>query len=161
VKLAGLKSRREPHEVVRWIQRYHGKTTLLQLPRIARRRFTRSEQNSLTIMGVIGSLAKALNKYPELRQSYENDKWLGIIDQLALMVNRERLESVLAIHLAHECSWFWHLGWRIDCCAYGSHRKGYWYVRQPIGRPPEACPMHARAARQHRWENALNRKRRN
>lgn len=169
MKTVGLKSRSQRGEVKRWYERRFGReTSILEPPRIIHRRLRKSDRNTLTIMGVTGFLPTFLNKYPELQRDYEDNGWLGIIERLIIMVheeevgrvkNRQEVGSLVALHLAHECSIFWHLGWRIDRCTYGNHHDGYWYVRQPMGRPPEACPMHARAARQYRWENSPSRKR--
>jgi hypothetical protein len=134
------------------VERLGKRTPLVELPRVHRRRLTKAERTSLAREGTVGMLPVALNRYPGLRRRYNEFGWLGVIDQLTWMVNRQQLDGVLAIHHAHACSWFWHLGWRIDHCIYGGHRDGWWYVRQSRGRRPKACPLHARAARQRRWE---------
>lgn len=132
--------------------------TGINLARIYRRRLTKSERAALRIEGVRGILPSVMKDHPELHHSYKQFGWLGIIDQLTLLVNEEKLDGVLATHCIQACSWFWHLGWGIERCTYADHRGGWWYVHRPRGRRPKACPLHAKAARQHRWEISASQK---
>jgi len=134
------------------LERLFNTATLVELSRVYQGRLKKTEFAGLVIEGTQGILPRMLNKHPRLCDSYEQFGWLGVVYELAGMVNDHEVEPVLAIHCAQAASWFWHLGWQVEHCAYADHNPGWWYIRRARGRTPKACPLHARAARQSRWE---------
>ncbi len=132
----------------------------MRLPALARGQLTREEKKLLTHIGLRGSLAKVINEVSELRHVYEQAKWPGVVEALARMGHAASQvpSNWNLISALKEAYWFSRLDWRLAKCEYGDHKPGWYYIRPPIGRPPEACSMHARAARQNRWESSPSRK---
>lgn len=133
----------------------------MRLSALARGQLTRADKKLLAYVGLNGVLTRVINEVSELSQAYKQAKWPGVVEALARMGHvASKVPGFRRLIFAlKEAYWFSLLNWRLDKCEYGDHKPGWYYVRSPIGRPPEACYIHARPARQHRWENSPSRKR--
>jgi len=121
------------------------------LATFARGRLTPPERRWLTAQGSAGTLVQTFLQYPWLLQWYANDGWPGV---LAAMAHYQEPHPLAAMATAlWEVALFSKFDWRIAPCKYP---KGeiHWYVHQPTGRPPKACPLHRQAARVDRWRKS-------
>ncbi len=120
-----------------------------------------------TVLGVAGRLANLLNaptSHKQARLLPTHLRWL--LDQAgwsALMVylaalgpsGSESAQTIQSAETMAEAALLAHLGFTHDWCEHGRHH----YFRPALGRRPEACVLHQKAARQSRWRSSPGQKR--
>lgn len=131
----------------------------------------KAKKHYVQLVGVGGALAHLYSRAPRLRERYRDGGWLAAIVDLVvtpkaptlgigagafvdisaalkggrvLVSGRKELDLRVVIL---EGLLFERWGFVPEWCSH----KGHWYLRHTVGRPPEACPLHAKAARQARW----------
>jgi hypothetical protein len=120
------------------------------LPTLRSGRLRVSQQRTLSVLGMASEVVALLNDAhwgPRIRWVYERDSWWGVVEYV--YAQRDNLADALeAMSVAIKFGrWRWRLAW----C---EGHDGHWYVRQPRGRAPDGCPLHAQALRQARWRRS-------
>ncbi len=107
------------------------------------------ELRELKVRGAAGAFATLANGDRSLGRAfgrtYDVLGWRGVLSVLYDL--RRELTVRRAVD---EVALFQELGWDMEWCKY----KGHWYVRRARGRRPEACFLHAVAARQARFRQS-------
>lgn len=107
------------------------------------------ERAYLVRHGIVGPLAHLLNdrrRGPALLETYHVSGWRGLLWRLMRM---RRPKAMMSTMLLRDFDFY------VARCDFGRH----WYLRpRTRGRRPEACSVHAKAARQERWEAKRERK---
>lgn len=128
----------------------HTDTEDLLAPLVADYRpLPREAKEAAQLLGITGRVANLLNAADgeRLRWLLDQAGWLAMILYLAAI--GQPAETVA------EAALLAHLGLTHDWCEHGRHH----YLRHTLGRRPEACPLHAKAARQQRWRASPGRQR--
>jgi len=122
-----------------------------------RGQLTRMKRQWLASIGSGGALVQILNRRISLVEDYVEGGWpLVLIAMLSDKPLDTGAQKDIARKAMREAILFWKFDWRIKDCEY--REKRHWYVHQPTGRPPEACPRHRNAARLARWRKSPKRK---
>ncbi len=111
------------------------------------------------VLGVAGRLANLLNTPASHKQArllpahlrwlLDQAGWSALIVYLATpsAPGSESVQTILSPETVAEAALLAHLGFVHDYCEHGRHH----YFRHTLGRRPEACVLHQKAARQARW----------
>jgi hypothetical protein len=138
-----------------------------------------AQKHYTQLLGVGGTLAHLWTRMPRIRERYREGGWLAVMAEFALTLKDPRL-SIGSGAFLDVSAGFRHgrilisgraeldlrtvvfeavllERWQFvpEWCSHAGH----WYFRHTVGRPPEACPVHSRAARQAKWRVSPARRR--